>query len=359
MAGARVAVLFGGPSAEHEISIRSADSLASWLVESGLGVLLVHLRRDGAWSFAPLEPSADESVRSGAASRLAGAARGIALGDALARLAQEAGVVFPIVHGTLGEDGSLQGFLRVLGLPCAGPGLLASALSMDKARAKAVVAAATGLPLPRGLVISRGEFARRGASPPPFPGPWIVKPLDAGSSVGLALVEDAARLHDAVASALAVEGVTAALLEEFVDGVEVTCAVVGDPESGLEALPPILIKPAGGGLFDWKAKYTPGGSEEICPAPLPEPTLARIRAAALAAYRALDCRGFGRVDFVLREGEPWFLELNTLPGLTRESLFPKAARAAGHELPKLFRSIVERAAAAAAPRRALQVGAAS
>ena len=346
-AGTRVAVLFGGPSAEHAVSIRSADCLAGWLAESGLHVLLVHLRRDGAWTFASI-PGGD-AAPTDAATRLAGEARGLPLGQALGRLAAEADVAFPMVHGTLGEDGSLQGFLRVLRMPCAGPGVLASALAMDKGRAKAVLMATTPLRMARGVAITRHEFkAARAAVEARVARltlPWIVKPVDAGSSVGLTRVDAREQLGDALARALEVEGVTAAMVEELIEGEEVTCAVVGDEEIGLEALPPILIKPVRGGLFDFEAKYTPGGSEEICPAPLASAALERIRAAALAAYRALDCRGFARVDFILRDGVPWFLELNTLPGLTRESLFPRAARAAGHSLPALFRRMVERAVA--------------
>jgi D-alanine-D-alanine ligase len=348
MAGRRVAVLFGGPSAEHSISIRSADGLTGWLLAAGFTVLLVHLRRDGTWAFGD---AAADARTDGAASRLARQAeRGLPIGDAVARLVRDADVVFPIVHGTLGEDGALQGFVRVVGLPCVGSSWAASAFAMDKARAKALLAATTTIRMARSVTVSREEFARERdaalARCRRLTLPCIVKPVDAGSSVGLSQVDAPdgwGALADAVAQALAVEGVTGAMVEEKVVGEEVTCAVYGDPETEVLALPPILIRPRASALFDWKAKYEPGGSDEICPAPLPRSALARIEQQSIAAYRALGCRGFARVDFVLTDGVPWFLELNTLPGLTTASLLPKALVAAEIEPSDFFRRVVERA----------------
>ena len=348
MAGIRVGVLFGGPSAEHEISIKSADTVVEALHAAGCDPLLVHLRTDGEWAFA--RPAARAEAE-GAATRLAASGTGVALDAAIDRLRREADVVFPIIHGTLGEDGTLQGFLRVLGLPFTGPDLLASALAMDKARAKALIGATTELRIPMGAALRNDDppavraaalvKARR------LVYPVIVKPIDAGSSVGLSRVERPELLEEAVARALAVEGVTGALIEEQVRGEEVTCALFGNPETGIETLPPILIRPQGGRMFDYQAKYTPGLSEEICPAPLPRAALERIRACAVAAYVALGCRGFARVDFILNDGVPWFLELNTLPGVTKESLLPKAAVAAGWSLPDFFKRLVELALAPA------------
>jgi D-alanine-D-alanine ligase len=342
MAGIRVGVFFGGPSAEHEISIRSADCVAEALHAAGCELLLIHMRRDGTWALARPRSAAESA---GAATRLAAQPLGLALDEALRQLRAEIDVAFPIVHGTLGEDGSLQGFLRVLGIPWTGPGVLASALSMDKGRAKAVLSASTALRMPMGAVVratdpaSERDAALAKARQLAFP--VIVKPVDAGSSVGLSRVEAPADLDDAIARALEVEGVTGALIEETVAGDEVTCAVFGNPERGVETLPPILIRPRDGRMFDYEAKYTSGLTDEICPAPLPAAQLGRIREAAATAYVALGCRGFARVDFILRDGVPWFLELNTLPGVTRESLLPKAAVAAGWTLPAFFRRIVE------------------
>lgn len=351
MAGIRVGVLFGGPSAEHEISIRSADTAVESLHAAGCAPLLVHLRTDGSWSFARPASRADSE---GAASRLAASGAGVALDAAIDRLRRDVDVVFPIIHGTLGEDGKLQGFLRVLGLPFTGPDLLASALAMDKARAKALIGATTSVRVPLGAAIRNDDppavRAAALAKARRLVFPVIVKPVDAGSSVGLTRVAEPGGLEEAIARALAVEGVTGALVEEIVRGEEVTCGLFGNPETGIEALPPILIRPQGGRMFDYEAKYTPGLTEEICPAPLPPAALGRIRDDAVAAYVALGCRGFARVDFILNDGVPWFLELNTLPGITKESLLPKAAVAAGWTLPDFFRRLVELALPAARAR---------
>jgi D-alanine-D-alanine ligase len=351
MAGIRVGVIFGGPSAEHEISIRSADTVVESLHAAGCAPLPVHLRSDGTWSFA--KPSSRAEAE-GAATRLAANGSGVALDAAIERLRREVDVVFPIIHGTLGEDGTLQGFLRVLGLPFTGPALLASAVAMDKARAKALIGAVTGVRMPMGAAIRNDDppavRAAALAKARRLVFPVIVKPVDAGSSVGLSRVERPEQLDGAIARALAVEGVTGALVEEVVRGEEVTCALYGNPETGIEALPPILIRPHGGRMFDYEAKYTPGLSDEICPAPLPRAALARIRDSAIAAYVALGCRGFARVDFILNDGVPWFLELNTLPGITKESLLPKAAVAAGWTLPDFFRRLVELALPATCAR---------
>ncbi len=344
MVATRVAVWFGGPSAEHEISIRSADGLIGWLSAGGLAVDAFHWRRDGLVACARLEPGA---AREQEASALAAdAAPALPLFAALERLARDCDVGFPIVHGRMGEDGSLQGLLRVIGKPCVGAGVLGSALAMDKQRTKELLMGATTLRLPRGVAFGLHE-CREGARvverTSHLPTPLIVKPVDGGSSFGLACVDARCELPAAVARAAQVEGASGVLVEERIEGDEVTCALIGDAEIGIEAFPPILIRPRHGGMFDLEAKYTPGASDEICPAPLPPAALRRIEAAATEAYRALGASGFARADFILRDGVPWFLELNTLPGLTRESLFPKAALAAGYQLPALFRQLVERA----------------
>lgn len=341
MTAIRVAVLFGGPSAEHDISIRSADSLVGWLAAAGFVVELLHLRRDGSVACGTVARNASAAEEASALARSATAS--LPIGAAITHLIERADVAFPIVHGTLGEDGALQGLLETLRIPCVGCGVAASALAMDKPRSKAVLMATTALRMPRGVALARHELAADDAIHAALARlalPLIVKPPDGGSSYGLTRVTERAALPTAVRLAAAVEGSSGALVEEQVAGDEVTCAVVGDAASAIEAFPPILIRPNHGGLFDLAAKYTPGATAEICPAPLPAGTLRRIEEAAITAYRALGCRGFARVDFILSDGVPWFLELNTLPGLTRESLFPKAARAAGHELPALFARLV-------------------
>src|SRR5262245_43842466 len=179
MAGIRVGVIFGGPSAEHEISIRSADTVVESLHAAGCAPLLVHLRSDATWAFARPTSRAEAAA---AATRLAASGPGVALDAAIDRLRREADVVFPIIHGTLGEDGTLQGFLRVLGLPFTGPDLLASALAMDKARAKALIGATTEIRVPMGAAIRNDDppavRAAALAKARRLTFPVIVKPID-------------------------------------------------------------------------------------------------------------------------------------------------------------------------------------
>jgi D-alanine--D-alanine ligase len=339
-----VAVLFGGPSAEHDISIRSADSLIGWLSAAGEAVEAVHWRRDRRIARRSIAPG--RAGETEATALVDAAPPPTPFPAAIGQLAASIDAAFPIVHGTFGEDGTLQGLFAALSIPCVGCGVRASALAMDKQLTKAVLMSSTTLRLPRGERIAPSEAQddrKMKAACDRLKLPWIVKPVDGGSSFGLGRVTSREELPEAVRRALAVGGATGALVEEQIAGDEVTCAVVGDAATGITAFPPILIRPRHGGMFDLESKYTPGATDELCPAPLPANTLRRIEGAAVEAYRAFGCQGFARVDFMLADGVPWFLELNTLPGLTRESLFPKAARAAGRDLPGLFAGMVRAA----------------
>lgn len=344
MTASRVAIIYGGPSAEHAISVQSADSLGGWLSEAGQPVLLAHWRRNGRWAFRQVAPGSASGAQ---ASELASSGADVPLDAAVRSLVELASVIFPIVHGTFGEDGSLQGFASVLRIPCVGSSLLASALAMDKPLAKERIRTRTRVRVPRGLTVTREDVGRGvvqdlvAAEQLGFP--CVVKPADAGSSVGLSKANGADELGRAAAAAFEVEGVGAVLIEEFIAGVELSVALVEDEPGRVRALPPVLIRPREGDLFDWHAKYTPGACEEICPAPLDADLIGRVERAAVEAFRALCAGGFGRADFIVRDREPFFLELNTLPGLTSGSLLPKAASAAGLRLPRFFGDLVERA----------------
>jgi D-alanine--D-alanine ligase len=254
-------------------------------------------------------------------------------------------VVFPCLHGRFGEDGVVQGLLEAVGIPYVGCGVLAAALAMDKERSKAVLRSATGVRTLASRVIRRDRW-EQGAENlvrllDEVELPVVVKPVNAGSSHGLSLVESAADLEPAIRRALGVAEAGGVMLEAYARGEEITCAVLGNPRSGLEALPPVLIRPHHGHLFDYASKYEVGGAEELCPAPVAPEVNRRVQERSLEVFEALGCRGLARIDFILGADEPWFLECNTMPGFTRGSLTPKSVQASGRDLPWFFSRLLE------------------
>jgi len=300
----RVAVVYGGDSAEREISLHSGSQVAEALAASGCRVTTI-----------------DVSER-----LLTGTALDVLVGP------NRPDVVFLTVHGTNAEDGAIQGLLELLHLPYTGSGIAASALAMDKEGTKRLLAG-HGLPVPRGVVVKQGEVSFDF-----LPGPWVIKPNKQGSTVGLSFVDDEAALPPAIAKALAYG--EEVLVEERVAGTEISVPVLGD-----RALPAVEIVPASG-RYDFAAKYLPGATEEICPARLPADVLRRAEDYSLRAHRALGCEGATRTDMIVRDdGECVILEVNTLPGLTATSLLPNSARVAGIEFSDLCEWMVEDARA--------------
>ena len=244
-------------------------------------------------------------------------------------------VVLIALHGTWGEDGRIQGLLDTIGVPYTGSGVLASALAMDKEVAKQILAAA-GLDVPRGVVVTgTTESDLELASSVGLPA--FVKPVASGSSVGASIVAQAADLPPAISLALHYD--SRALVEEQIKGGrELTVAVIGNDD--LTALPviEILTKRA---FFDYSAKYDAGESEEVCPADIPPDVAKRAQDLALRAHRALHCRGMSRLDLMWSKDRMVSLEVNTIPGMTANSLLPKAARAAGIEFGDLLERFID------------------
>jgi D-alanine-D-alanine ligase len=281
----KVAVLLGGRSAEREVSLKSG------------GMVLAALRAKGvdAHAFDPRERALD------------------------ALIAERFDRVFIALHGRYGEDGTIQGALELLGIPYTGSGVLASALAMDKWRTKLVWQSA-GVPTPRyELLNDKTDFA---AVTRALGLPIMVKPANEGSSIGMTKVKRTGELAEAYALAANYDPIVIA--EQFIEGVELTCGVIGR-----EALPLIRLETPRD-FYDYEAKYIADDTRYIVPCGLPEKDERALRAAALAAFDALGCRGWGRVDLMLDgEGRPYFLEVNTSPGMTDHSLVPMAARHAG------------------------------
>lgn len=245
-------------------------------------------------------------------------------------------LVFIALHGSFGENGAIQGMLELAGLRYTGSGVLASALGIDKLMFRKVMGY-EGITIPKYIVVRKGEKISsidKLLSRPPY----FVKPHNQGSSVGASVVKNKKELSQALN--LAFQYSTTALVDEYLEGIEVTVPVIGNARP--EALPIIEIIPEKGEFFDYDSKYTRGGSKEIVPARISSNLTKKVQAIALQVYKIMGCRGFARVDFILKGGEiPYLLEVNTIPGLTPASLFPKSAKAFGMSYPELLDKIIE------------------
>jgi D-alanine-D-alanine ligase len=333
----RVAVLAGGPSSERDISLQTGAAVMEHVPRDRIEPMWVEILADGRWAVEEAAPApAWEALREFAE-------RGVR-------------VVFPALHGPFGEDGTVQGFLETAGLAYVGSGVGASAIAMDKTRAREV-AAAHGVPLPNaveigGVTVSEAlERVLERLAPP-----VVVKAPVGGSSLEVTIAPDREALAAALDQHLAAPG-GRALVEERIPGPEITCAVLGNASVGEEpvALPPILIRPRGSDWFDYATKYDPDGVDEICPAPVPGELVEEIDGLARRVHRAIRADGLTRADFIVPEGgPPRFLEINTLPGLTEVSLCPKAARVAGIEFPELLHRLVTMALSRDAARRGVR-----
>jgi D-alanine-D-alanine ligase len=242
-----------------------------------------------------------------------------------------------ILHGPYGEDGTVQGLLDLLDIPYQGAGVLGSALAMNKLVTKQLYASA-GLPTAAHVVLSQRERADHGEVIARLGLPVVVKPVGAGSSVGMAIVRSEADLESALAKAFQHDDTV--IVEAYKKGIEVTAGVLGNDD--LTALPLIEIVPdKSHSFFDYTAKYTAGETEEICPARISEALTEKAQAYALAAHRVLQLSGYSRTDMILVEDEFYLLETNTIPGMTATSLFPQAAAVAGLPFGELLDRLIE------------------
>lgn len=345
MSKIRLAVLFGGVSGEHEVSCRSALSVLTHLDRSRYDLCAIGIARDGHWFLQAPWTGGPVSVDSRAETRVTVVPGG---GLEVQGRPLPLDVVFPVVHGIRGEDGALQGLLTWAGLPCVGAGILASALGMDKAFAKQIWSA-LGLPVVPSRTLTaapadpEAEFERCRAV---LGLPLFVKPSNSGSSVGVTKVTSGAGFGPALDRAFAVDG--RVLVETAVDAREIEVAVLGAREP--RAYGPGEVVPRHE-FYDYDAKYVdPDGADLVIPADLPGPVTARVLDLAVEAYRALGTEGYARVDFfVARTGsQVWLNEINTLPGFTTISMFPRMAVAGGLTYPHLLDHLVDLALGARA-----------
>jgi len=246
-------------------------------------------------------------------------------------------LAFILLHGKMGEDGCIQGFLDLLSIPYVGSGVLSSALAMNKKLAKEVYRS-VGLTVPTQIIVKRGEEILPHLYRETLGEKVVVKPVSEGSSLGISICNSEDGLLSGIEKALILDGEV--MVEEYVAGREITCAVLGNAD--LETLPLIEIAPNPPyDFFDYEAKYTPGATREICPAQLDEAVANRIRTCAKIAHEALQCRAWSRTDTIIRGKEIFVLETNTIPGMTQNSLFPLAARTSGLSMGQLVERLIQ------------------
>lgn len=300
----KVAVMMGGKSPEHDVSMASGSEVVKRLDKNKYEVIPFPI------------PKSDKGI------------------ERILKINPD--VVYIAMHGPFGEDGTIQGMLDLFEIPYTGPGILSSSVGIDKIMFRKILMA-EGVPVPKFTTFEKGEnlekiFLDLGKLP------YFVKPYDQGSSVGASPVKETKDLKPALELALKYSKV--ALVDEYIEGIELTCAVIGNKNP--IPLPIIEIRALKGNFFDYKSKYTDNGAEEIVPARISEVLTKKVQAMAVKAYKAIGCRGVSRVDFILtKNNTPIVLEINTSPGLTPASLLPKAAKAAGISYSQLLDRIIE------------------
>ncbi len=333
----RVAVLMGGVSSEHDVSICTGLNVLDVLDPERYSGVPVYVQRHGAWAFGhrPALPSLEaDHGESPTAQAVANPPEACSAGI-LEQLRESADVVFIALHGPGGEDGTVQSLCTIAAVPFTGSGVLASALAMDKAVSKRLLRAA-GIPLALDVVVDAGtlpeEIIARAAE---IGYPCVVKPVRGGSSFATAVAHNQADLLPAVA--VACES-GPAMVEEFLAGIEVTCGVLGGGAEPTEAFPLTEIAPEAEGFFDFRAKYTAGACTEITPARVDANVAVLVQELSQQAHNELGCEGCSRSDFIITDAGPRMLELNTIPGMTETSLMPQGAAAVGID----FAALVER-----------------
>jgi len=314
----RVAVLAGGRSSEHDISLASARSVLESLDPESYDVVTVAIGRDGRWELGSGDGSVAETLPVPAANAPA------TLGSV--------DVVLPILHGPFGEDGTVQGLLELAGVAYVGAGVAASALCMDKDLFKKVLRD-SGIPVARHVALRTGDAIQN-----PFGYPCFVKPARLGSSVGISKVHDETELEPAVT--LAFRHDEKVLIEELLDGVEVEVGVLGNREP-VASLPGQIV-PLGHEWYDFASKYDEGGMDLVVPPDLPPEVIEQVQRVAVEAFRVTECEGMARVDCFVVDGDRVVVnELNTIPGFTSTSVYAKLFEASGVSYEKLLRRLIE------------------
>jgi|WetSurMetagenome_2_1015567.scaffolds.fasta_scaffold77087_2 D-alanine-D-alanine ligase len=349
MAKLNLAVIFGGQSGEHEVSLKSANQVMSALNKEKYNIIPIAITKKGQWLIGSkgkeyMELNLPRAEEEGGIS--------MEQSQALVTIKQEEhslsnfaegdeegnkiDLVLPIGHGPYVEDGKMQGFFDMLGIPYLFSGTLSSALSMNKHKTK-IIAKSVGIKIAKDMVIGKKYKTEKIIKKLNLP--IVVKPVELGSSVGISIAKTEEELKNSIDKAL--ELGNEVLLEQFIKGRELTVAVMGNKSP--KALPVIEIIPKVSTFFDYKAKYETGGSEEVCPAEISDEIRKKVQKYAVKVFKAIGCRDLARADFILSEenSKLYFLEINTIPGMTATSLAPQAAKAAGMEFSEFLDRLIE------------------
>jgi D-alanine-D-alanine ligase len=335
----KVAVLMGGRSTEREVSLVTGKMVLQALDPAKYEAMPVEAALLGRLP-GSVPPAMGEGLLPGGVFTPELLAAGTQALMAPEGDAARPDVVFIALHGRHGEDGTVQGFLELLNLPYTGSGVLASALAMSKVMSKKLFQV-EAIPTPPGTTLAgveaRAAFMKAWrAGKAAVSVPCVVKPNEQGSTIGISIVR---RLEEmAAALELAFKYDDTVLIEQFVEGIEITAALLGNEDP--EVLPLVEIVPTGG-FYDYERKYTPGATDEIVPARIPEAQAAQARELAARCHRAFGCRGMSRVDMIVSPDGVWVLEINSIPGMTPTSLLPRAAAAAGISFPHVVDRLIE------------------
>lgn len=306
----RIAVLMGGPSSEHEVSLRSGEMVLKNLDAKKFESFPVKIEKDGTWPIT------------------------------LKELKEKSDVCFIALHGEYGEDGQVQGLLETFKIPYTGSDPIASDLAMDK-QATATLLSQSGLAIPASILVAENDPYAEWAIQKNFSVPLVVKPNNLGSSVGVSMVKNQNNLKEALQ--LVFQNSSFALAQKYISGREVTCGVLEINGVPIPLVPTEII-PNQSEFFDYYAKYNSRGAQEITPPRLPAKLIKKIQMTALKVHKLLGCSGMSRTDMILgKDGNLYILELNTIPGLTETSLLPQQAAAMGIGFPQLLEIIINSA----------------
>ncbi len=341
----RVGILFGGKSAEHEISVISARNIVAAIDKSKYDIVSIGIDKHGRWILDEgarlLRDGRQKEVKprgNDAVAVLPGATRSPVMRMARRPLLAGVDVVFPVLHGPFGEDGTVQGLLRLANVPFVGAGVVGSAIGMDKDVMKRLLRDAK-LPVPKFLVFDRhsARAIHFAAIQRALRLPFFIKPANLGSSVGISKVHRKNEFAAALKEAFRYD--TKVLIEENIQGREIECSVLGN-ERPLASLPGEIITRHD--FYSYDAKYLDEkGARLVIPAPLPDPVVKKIQQLAIRTFEVLCCAGMARVDFFLRGKRVWVNEINTIPGFTKISMYPKLWEASGIAYPDLIDRLIQ------------------
>ena len=345
-----LAVIFGGQSGEHEVSLSSARAVLKNLNQEKYQIIPIAITKNGNWLIGEkgaryLEINANKAGKEGAISLEESQSLVTILSEERSLLNYAEGevsggkidLVFPLIHGPFGEDGRLQGMLDMLGVPYVFSGVLAHALGMNKPKAK-IVAKSFGVNVAKDLVIRKGAYSIQDILVK-IDLPLVIKPAELGSSVGISIAKNETELEKGIIDALRYG--SEVILEQYIKGRELTVTVMGNERPKVLAITEII--PLISEFYDYKAKYETGGSKHICPAEIPVELQKKLEDYAARTFQAIGCADLARVDFMYDEktGEAYFIDINTIPGMTPTSLAPEAAKQAGLDFPVFLDKLID------------------